>query len=147
MSSFDDSENENIEFASQKNKQGIYLSKYLAEKITDNVEELIDKIIQIPVFIPSMDMDGISFQTTESGEEYAGNTVGAKKIELQLPIVGITKADSLYDIDKDSGFIYRYFVSQSILEEYRKENSSEESYYKYFVLIDDKMETFIKWIP
>lgn len=147
MSSFDDSENENIEFASQKNKQGIYLSKYLAEKITDHVEELIDKTIQIPIFIPSVDMDGISFQTTESGEEYAGNTVGAKKIELQLPIVGITKADSLYDIDKDSGFIYRYFVSQSILEEYRKENSSEESYYKYFVLIDDKMETFINEVP
>lgn len=147
MSSFDDSDNEKIEFRSQHNKKGIYLSKYLALKITDNIEELIDKTIEIPVFLPVLDLDGVSFQSTEGGEEFGGNAVGAKRIVIPLPIVGILESNSVYEIDENSGNIFHYFVSQSIIEEYREDYIKTESYFEYYAVVNDKMEKYINSVP
>ncbi|WP_028042648.1 ATP-binding cassette domain-containing protein [Candidatus Stoquefichus massiliensis] len=147
MSSIDDSDNEKIEFRSKRNKKGIYLSKYLAEKISDNIDELIDKTIEIPIFVPVLDLDGVSFQSTEGGEEFGGNAVGAKRVIIPLPIVGILESSSVYETDEDSGVLYRYFVSQSIIEEYRDEYKKTESYFEYYAIINDKMEKYINSIP
>ena len=129
------------------NKKGVYISKALAETLTENINELEGKLLQFPLLVPVYDVSGVSSTVTETGEEFQINTIASKRTVTSLPIAGVLKGKSLYDTDDNSSWSYQIFVPQEYISKGVEENKKDQEMTIYHVGQHGNLEKYINEIP